>query len=184
MSQQRQTTVKGTEGFNSLNPSVPFTWYLLQCKARQQGRAEEHLENQSFAIYSPRHKVKRVRRGRYETCIESLFPGYLFIQLTDDSNWRALHGTRGVSRLVSFNGRPHPVSDALIAALKTRFLAQTEPEALYRPGQRVVITDGCFRDLEAIVKAVTPDERIIVLLNIMHSQQALAMSPSQLARTG
>lgn len=160
-----------------------LSWYLLQCKARQQRRAEENLKNQGFVIYSPERKVKRSHRGRHETCSEALFPGYLFIQMTDNSNWRALHGTRGVSKLVSFNGRPHPVADALIDALKSRFVARTEPQALYQPGQRVLITDGCFRDLEAIVKAVTPDDRIIVLLNIMHSQQALAMSPTQLARS-
>lgn len=168
-------------------PPVPAktpVWYLLQCKARQQARAEEHLQNQGFAIYSPVHRVKRVRRGQYETRLESVFPGYVFIELTDNSNWRALYGTRGVSRLVSFNGRPHPVESGLVGALKSRFMAQTEPQALYAPGQRVVITEGCFRHLEAIVQAVTADERIIVLMNIMHSQQALAMDAAQLTRVG
>ncbi|OFE11743.1 hypothetical protein PHACT_00050 [Pseudohongiella acticola] len=159
-------------------------WYLLQCKARQQNRAQMHLANQGFEFYAPVHRVKRVRRGQYQTSIEALFPGYLFIQLDDDSDWRALHATRGISRLVSFNGRPHQVTQDLIDALQNRFVQQIEPEALYKPGQRVVVTDGCFKHIEAIVKAVTSDDRIIVLMNILHSQQSVAIPATALARTG
>tara|TARA_R100000306_G_scaffold62394_1_gene69426 strand:- start:23613 stop:23789 length:177 start_codon:yes stop_codon:yes gene_type:complete len=47
-----------------------------------------------------------------------------------------------------------------------------------------IVTDGCFKDIEAIVKAVTPDERVIVLLHILHSPQTLAFPVTQLARAG
>jgi transcriptional antiterminator RfaH len=159
-------------------------WYLLQCKAQQQSRAQMHLANQGFDFYAPVHGVKRVRRGHYQTRIEALFPGYLFIQLSSDSDWRALYATRGVSRLVNFNGQPHPVAKTLVDALKKRFEQQIEPEALYKPGQRVVVTDGCFKHIEAIVKAVTSGDRIIVLMNILHSQQSVALPAAALARTG
>ncbi len=175
--------LKGTEELKS-NSSVPFTWYLLQCKAQQQSRAQLHLTNQGFEFYAPVHRVKRVRRGEYQTRIEILFPGYLFIRLNEASDWRALHATRGVSRLISFNDQPHRVAPELIDALKKRFIQQTEPEALYKPGEKVVVTDGCFKHIEAIVKAVTADDRIIVLMNILHSQQSVAIPAASLAKTG
>ncbi len=158
------------------------TWYLLQIKTQQHDRAQENLANQGFEFYSPNHCLKKIQRGKLQIRTEPLFPGYVFVRLDEQSNWRALQATRGVTRLVSFNGRPQPVDSMLIHALKQRFTSELEPEALYKPGEKVVIIDGCFKHIEAIVKAVTSDERIIVLLNILNSQQAVAMQATQLAK--
>lgn len=159
-------------------------WYLLQCKVQQQGRAERHLSQQDFEHYAPRHIVKRVGKGGVETRSEALFPGYVFIRLGDDSNWQALRSTRGVCRLVSFNGTPHPVPDSLIAVLEQSAAKPLSPRALFNAGERVIVTHGCFKHVEAIVKSVTADERIIVLMNILQTEQALEMLPTQLARVG
>lgn len=173
-----------TAGEPPINQQPPFQWYLLQCKTQQHARSQMHLLNQGFVIYSPEHKAKRIVRGRPETRIEALFLGYLFVQLNEFSDWRALSATRGVSRVVSFNGRPYPVPEALIEGLQQRFLQQINPEPLFKAGQKVLITEGCFKHIEAIVKAVTPDDRIIVLLNILNSQQRLHIPAAQLVKVG
>tara|TARA_R110001592_G_scaffold114824_2_gene314983 strand:+ start:831 stop:1328 length:498 start_codon:yes stop_codon:yes gene_type:complete len=159
-------------------------WYLLQCKAQQQARAELNLTHQGFTCYAPVHTVKRLARGKVGTRKEALFIGYLFIKLSEESNWGALRSTRGVNRIVGFNGAPHPVPDSLIAALQQRLAAPAAPAVLFKSGERVVITEGCFKHVEAIVKAVTTDERIVVLLNILNSQQTLAMQATQLTKAG
>tara|TARA_R110002072_G_scaffold1559_3_gene12902 strand:- start:36239 stop:36727 length:489 start_codon:yes stop_codon:yes gene_type:complete len=159
-------------------------WYLLQCKPNQQSRAQAHLDNQGFISYAPRLKAERVFRRKRIIRDEAVFPGYLFIQLTPHSDWRALQATRGVSRLVSFNDLPHRIEDGLIAALKQQYSPQQIPNILFKPGDTVSITEGCFKDIEAIVKAVTSDDRIIVLMNILHSQQAMTFPVTQLAKAG
>lgn len=158
-------------------------WYLLQCKARQVDRAETHLKNQGFEFYSPRQTVRRLHRGAFKSCDEPLFPGYLFICLYENSNWRALVSTRGVSRLVSFNDKPHPVPESLISALRYRLQVRKKSETLYHSGERVVVTEGCFRYVEAIVQSVTPDERVIVLLNFLQSKHTVTFSATHLAKT-
>jgi len=157
-------------------------WYLLQCKAQQQTRAEWHLTQQGFEHYAPQHNVKRISKGKVAVRSEALFPGYLFIKLGQESNWRAMSATRGVSRAVSFNGSPHPVPDELIEGLQQRLLQPAAPRALFKQGEHVVIKEGCFKHIEAIVKGVTADERIIVLLKILQTEQALIMSPTQLSK--
>ncbi len=158
------------------------TWYLLQIKTQQHDRAQENLDNQAFEFYSPSHCKKKDQRGKLLIKVEPLFPGYVFVQLDEQSNWGALRATRGVTRVVSFNGRPQPVDPLLILALRQRFTSEQGPEVLYKPGDRVVVIEGCFKHIEAIVKAVTPDERIVVLLNILSSQQAVALQATQLAK--
>ena len=159
-------------------------WYLLQCKPQQQSRAEWHLAQQGFDTYTPQHQVKHLARGKVTLRTDALFPGYVFIRLNEESNWRALRATRGVSRIVSFNGAPHPVPDELIAALQQRLATPQVPAPLFRAGERVVITEGCFKHVEAIVQGESADERIIVLMRILQTEQAVEMSPAQLARAG
>lgn len=56
--------------------------------------------------------------------------------------------------------------------------------SLFKPGDAVSITEGCFKDLQAIVKAVTADERIVLLMTILQSEQAVAIPVAQLRKTG
>lgn len=160
-------------------------WYVIQCKANQQQRAETNLCNQGFDIYSPSIPVERIINRKRVIREEVVFPGYIFIRLDlESSNWPALNNTRGVGKIVSFSGCPRSVSDDLFNALRKQFDVQGNPVALFKAGDKVQVTDGCFKDIEAIVKAVTPDERIIVLLRILHSHQTIAFPVTQLVRVG
>jgi|SRR5580700_5076848 hypothetical protein len=55
-------------------------WYLVQCRARQDDRALEHLERQGFECYRPLYERERIWRGRKQLASAALFPGYLFIR--------------------------------------------------------------------------------------------------------
>lgn len=156
-------------------------WYLLHCKPQQQSRAQWHLDNQDFVCFNPTHAVQRKYRRRTCTVDEPLFPNYLFIRLEQETDWRALTATRGVLRVVSFNGRPLPVEEQVIEGLRRRCEQCGEPEPLYRPGDHVVVTDGCFRHIEAIVETTRGEDRVILLMNLLHSEQHLEMPAHQLA---
>jgi transcriptional antiterminator RfaH len=160
-----------------------MNWYVVQCKPGQQARAEINLRNQGFSIYSPCMKFERIVRRQRVMRSEAVFPGYIFIQLDAHANWSVLRSTRGVCRLVSFNGSPQAVPDALLVALHARFDEQPA-QALFQPGDKVRVTEGCFNGVEAVVQAVTADERIIVLMKLLQSEHALAMDIRQLAKAG
>lgn len=159
-----------------------MSWYVLQCKPNQVRRAQDHLDNQGFATWCPSHNVKRIVRRQATLCEEVVFPGYLFIALDPQhTNWRALNSTRGVARVVSFNGAPFPVPDYLMAELHRQYEFRHEPAPLFNAGERVRITEGCFRDIEAIIKAVTADDRVIVLLRLLNNEHALTLEAGHLA---
>jgi len=81
-------------------------------------------------LRAPVKKAERVIRRKRIIRDEAVFPGYLFIQLAPHSDWRALHATRGVSRLVRFNDAPHKIEDGLIAALQQQYSPQQAPAPL------------------------------------------------------
>jgi transcriptional antiterminator RfaH len=160
-------------------------WYAIQCKGGESFRAAEHLLNQGFEVFHPVLEVQKKRRGRLEWIPEPLFPYYLFIRLDRvDSNWRPIRSTRGVLRIITFGlDLPVPVDDALIDTLRRHGTqGEDRAEVYFRAGEAVEITEGPFKDLQAVFASHKGEERAIVLLNMLQKQQRLEMPVSQLRR--
>ena len=155
-------------------------WYLVHCKPRQDERAEEHLMRQGYACYRPRLQRERLVRGRRQSVVESLFPGYLFIQLNPDSNWSPLRSTRGVNRLVRFGEYPLQVPSSLIDSLQER--TPSEPQPLLQPGDRVRIVDGSFAELEAIFLSMDGEERVVLLMKLLNREHRLSLPLTSVRR--
>jgi transcriptional antiterminator RfaH len=155
-------------------------WYLVQCKPKQDARAEEHLLRQGYGCCRPTRRREQLVCGRRQTIVESLFPGYLFVHLDDDASWAPLRSTRGVSRVIGFGGQPLPVSDALIVQLEQRSAALVEP--LLKAGTQVRITEGCFTALDAIFVAMDGDERVNLLLNLLNRQHKICLPLTSIAK--
>lgn len=150
-------------------------WYLIQCKPKQDLRAEQNLRNQSFSCYRPVHQVEKIRSGRRVRVEESLFPGYLFIRLDCmHDNWYAIRSTRGVARLVTFGQEPARIAPLIINTIKNH--ADSKPlKASLCCGDRVRITEGPFVELEALFMRTDGDERVVLLLNMLHREQQLTL---------
>ncbi|SDU07873.1 transcription/translation regulatory transformer protein RfaH [Halopseudomonas salegens] len=150
-------------------------WYLVQCKSRQDERAEWHLRNQQINCYRPVHCVERVRGGKRVLLSESLFPGYLFVRMAAGAEqWSSIRSTRGVARMVTFGGLPLKLEPALIHAIKQR--ADQQPaESAFRVGDLVRITEGPLRELDAVFLHPDGNERAVLLINLLHREQRLKM---------
>ncbi|APE29685.1 transcriptional activator RfaH [Halomonas aestuarii] len=161
-------------------------WYVIQCKGGESFRAAEHLTNQGYEIFHPVLQVQKKRRGKLEWVSEPLFPYYLFIRLDRlASNWRPIRSTRGVLKIVTFGlSMPVPVSDALVETLLEHGRGEEDATSnvYFRAGEAVEITEGPFKDLQAVFASHKGEERAIVLLNLLHKQQRLEMPVSQLRR--
>jgi len=152
-----------------------MAWYVLQLKPAQGDRALQHLQNQDITCFYPKVAVERIRAGRRQKRLEPLFPGYLFINLeTTDARWSKLRSTRGVLRVVSFAHRPAPVADALIEQIRQN-LDTLEEQGGLKPGQAIQIKEGPFKGLQAIFKAYEGEERALILIELLHKQQELAL---------
>lgn len=158
-------------------------WYLIQCKPRQEDRAEQNLRTQKFSCYCPQHMVEKIHRGKKAVTKQPLFPGYLFVNLCKLSdNWHAIRSTRGVLRLVTFANEPLPVADDIIEGIQLR-LSKVANQPLFREGMAVAITEGPFKDLNAVFCRPDGEERAIILLNLLNRQQHLRVPLRALVAT-
>lgn len=168
--------------FSDLEGAMPC-WYVIQCKGGESFRAAEHLTNQGYEVFHPVLNIKRKRQGKLVTVNEPLFPYYLFIRLDQVvSNWRPIRSTRGVLRLLTFGNRPVATPDALIDTLRAQPHQQDAIHTYFSAGEKVTITDGPFKDLEAIFTRCKGEERAIVLLNVLNRPQHLDLPVGSLQK--
>lgn len=148
-------------------------WYAIQHKPAQGDRALEHLQNQDAQCFYPKVTVERVHAGKRVTRLEPLFPGYLFVHLAPSSPlWGKLRSTRGVLRVVSFGGKPMPIPDEVIDYIYDGLTA-VEDQGGLKKGEKIQIQDGPFRGVEGIFQAYDGEERAIVLISFMQTQQVV-----------
>lgn len=157
-------------------------WYVAQTRARQAVRAELNLRNQGFVTYLPRWRVEKIYNSKRVERIEPLLPNYIFIRLQRwNDDWHRIRSTRGVLRLVSFGTEPAPVADAVIAEIRHRTGA-VDPQPALEPGERVVVTDGCFRDLEAVFHAFDGAERVVLFLRMLQQEVRVTLPLASIRR--
>lgn len=155
------------------NPTQHDAWYLVQCKSRQDQRAEENLLRQGYVCARPVCRRDRIVRGRRQSVQESLFPGYLFINLPANADWSPLRSTRGVSRLVSFGGVPLAVSADLVAQVQQR--ADSTVSTPFIIGDNVTILDERFAEFDAVFLTMDGEERAILLIDFLNRQQQVSL---------
>ncbi len=160
-------------------------WFAIHTKPRQEEIAAENLLRQDFEIYLPKIEQAHRYRGSWRHGIDPLFPRYLFIRLAlGHDNTASIRSTRGVTRLVTFNGQPASVPDHLIEALQESSDAETGLHfpltRLLEQGSAVMIVDGPLTGLEAIYQAQDGEARSIILLNILGKTQEVKISRDHL----
>ncbi|SFV67508.1 Transcriptional activator RfaH [hydrothermal vent metagenome] len=133
-------------------------WYLLQTKPNQENKAILNLENQSFCIYQAKHIVRKRIKNKWKNIEVSLFPNYLFIQLdAKKDNWNVVNSTLGVSRFVRFGTAEQ-----------------------FKKGDKVIISNDIFKDIEVIFQEKKNDNRILVLFNLLGKNNLVKVNEDDL----
>ena len=144
-------------------------WYLVKTKPRQENVAIKNLENQDYTSYCPIGTIN----NRHVV----LFPGYIFIHLDKKKdNWSPIRSTKGVVNFVRFGLYFAQVPDIVIEFLKANELINKEKFInlnKFKPGEKVQITDGVFKNCVAIFKSFKSEERLILLMNLLGQQQTI-----------
>ena len=147
-------------------------WYLIKTKSRQEKIAKQNLENQDFKIFCPMAKINNR--------LVVLFPSYLFVQLNEKTqNWSPINSTKGVSHFVKFGWNFAKVPTSVIEFIKTNQHITTEKFIKlnkFKPGDKVQISDGAFNNCMAIFKCYKPDERVILLMNLLGHEQSVSLN--------
>ncbi len=161
-----------------------LAWYLVFTKPRQENLALDNLQRQEYACYLPRLQLERLRKGRLVVANEPLFPRYIFIQLDNDMfarSWAPIRSTLGVSHLIRFGDEPAVIDDQIIDQLRCRERVQSVAP-VFEAGDRVLVQEGPLAGLEGVFQMTDPQQRCMVLLNLLHRQTIVRFSPAGLKK--
>jgi transcriptional antiterminator RfaH len=161
-------------------------WYLVHTKPRQERCALENLERQGYQCFMPVIPSEKLRQGLLTVTDEPLFPRYLFIRLGQGDSaksWAPIRSTKGVSRLVTFGAEPAKVNEGLIDILREQETsAKTSPERLFKPGDRVRLTEVPFAEIEGIYQMADGERRVMVLIEILSKSVTVHVAPASLRK--
>ena len=147
-------------------------WHVAQTHIHAESKATFHLERQGFGVYLPRYLKKRRHARRVDTVAAPLFPRYLFISVDSATQrWHSIRSTIGITRLVAHGDVPAIVPPAIIEGLKRREDAngfvKLERRPRFASGDKVRIRDGAFADTLGLFEAMSGEERVAILLDLL-----------------
>ena len=161
-------------------------WYLVQTKPNAHRIAKRNLLRQGCKVFMPMVKLTRRTSNRFINNLSSLFPGYLFVGLSADKSptWRSLNSTLGVSRIISQDGQYRPLPLSLINELQTCCDADSifQPKDQIIEGDTVQIQKGPFAEFVATVDHLSPDARVLVLIELLGQKSQVSVKTNDLLR--
>jgi transcriptional antiterminator RfaH len=158
-------------------------WYLIQFKPNSHRLAERNLQRQGLVTFLPMQKTTLRKASRFVSDLKPLFPGYMFVSVNSElAPWRSINSTIGVSKLVSFLGKPKPLPLKLISGLMLRCDASGTllPPKSLNEGDSVEMLTGPFANFVATVDTIDPEQRIWVLLDFMGQKTRMQVGADQL----
>ena len=164
------------------------SWYLIYSKPREEELAKTHLGRQGYEVYLPLILGRIKRRGRTEKSIKPMFPRYLFIHLSDQTDdWGPIRSTIGVSNLVKFGMNPAKVPEDLIIKLheneKNKGFHDL-PDINLKSGDNLFIAEGPFEGYESTLLSKNADDRVTVLLKIAEKHIKVILNQSLIEKSG
>ena len=158
-------------------------WYLVQFKPNSHRLSERNLRRQGFETFLPMQQITRRKAARFVSFLKPLFPGYMFVSVNPElAQWRTINSTIGVSRLVSFEGKPKPLPIQLVSGLMLRcdISGTLLPLKSLSEGDRVKMLTGPFSNFIATVHTIDLEQRIWVLMDFMGQKTRMKVTEDQL----
>lgn len=133
-----------------LKEGQSVNWYALYTKSKSEKKVNQRLLDLGFETYLPLRKQLRQWSDRKKLVETPLINSYIFVR-TLQSKLLDIVKVEGVSRYISFSGRPVVVRDVEIDLLRELLSSNSEIEVmdgLVKVGKLVKIKKGIFKDYE------------------------------------
>jgi transcription antitermination factor NusG len=157
-------------------------WFALQVIPRHEKKVDILLGQNGCEHLLPTYLKGRKWSDRVKTIEQPLFPGYVFFR-THRSLMEIMRSIPGIIRIVSFGGRPGPVPEEDIEALKR--LARTDrdvrPFSYLNVGQKVQVVAGPLQGLTGIITEFKKRCRLVIAVDMIMKSVAVEIKESEVA---
>lgn len=127
-------------------------WFAAYTRSRHEKKVAEALSELGVECYLPLRRMTRRWSDRNKQVDTPLFPGYVFVRCSEEDRARTFN-LAGMVRYVASDGRPVPIPDEEVAAIR-RLLesrAPFDPLPNLEPGQRVEVISGPMKGVAGVL---------------------------------
>lgn len=149
-------------------------WYAAYTCPRHEKYVAQQLVNRRIGSFLPLYSSVRRWKDRRKRIDLPLFPGYVFVQMTERNRLDILR-LPGVVQLVCFQGKPAAIAPAEIKALRrgTTGSVVVQPHPYLKEGRRVRIVSGPMTGTEGIFVRRKHQTRLVISISLI--QRSVAM---------
>jgi transcription antitermination factor NusG len=149
-------------------------WYAAYTSANHEKRVAEQLGLRDVEHFVPLYSSVRRWKDRRVVIQLPLFPGYVFVRIALSNRLRVLQ-VPGVANLVSFDGKPAPLPQREVEALRTSLDASVriQPHPYLTVGRRVRIRSGPLSGVEGFLTRKKNLSRLVISLDLISRSVAV-----------
>ena len=162
-------------------PAATNEWFAAYTYPRHEKKVALVLSQLEIRTFCPVYTTSRRWKKRKADVRLPLFPGYVFVNISNEQRTRVLSAP-GIIHIVGSRGKPSPLpTDQIEALQKTLESRKAEPHPFIVPGHTVRVTSGPLEGLEGIVLRRKGQMRMIVSLTTINQSIVLELEQSDLA---
>lgn len=169
---------------NSNNdPKLQRYWYAIYTRPNFEKRVDHELKLKGLESFLPTRQVIHYWSDRKKKIEEPLFRSYVFIHANAQERYLSLQ-TRGVVRMVCFNGQPARIPDEQIQSIH-RILEHgydPEPYQYLNFGDEVEIVAGPLRGIRGFFIEERKKGRLVVSINAIKQSIAIEVDRGQVRK--
>jgi len=159
-------------------------WYCFTTLPKKEHIAAANIKSRAaLEAFCPRISYRKKTKRGIVKFIEPLFPNYIFVNCEIQQHLRHIMAMQGVRSVVKYGDRIPSLSPAFIAELSQYFIEDVKevPNPEFKPGEEVIVAEGPFSNLRAIVESYVPaTDRIRVLLDFLGRDVSVEFSRDQI----
>jgi len=166
----------------AVRPGAAFSessWYAIQSFPRHEKKVAAELGQKGIKVFLPLVSEKHQWSDRRVSVDTPLFPGYIFVRITQEQSERvAVLRTAGVRSFVGMRGLGDPIPDKQIEGVQA-ILSKGVPfssSGFINVGQRVRIRGGSLEGVEGIVTSVNGDKSLVISVDLIQKSLAIRIT--------
>jgi transcription antitermination factor NusG len=165
-----------------IRPEVTFSdssWYAIQTLPRHEKKITTELHQKGIQSFLPLVSERHQWSDRRVSINAPLFPGYVFVRITQDQTTRvAVLRTIGVRNFVGMRGMGDPIPDNQIDGVRA-IVSKGVPfcsSGFVNVGQRVRVRGGSLEGVEGIVTSVNGDKSLVISVDLIQKSLAIRIA--------
>lgn len=141
------------------------------------------MDDRVFNVEVPEVKEVKYVKGKRESRVVKLYPGYIFVEMImDDESWQFVRRTQGVTAIIGCGSKPVPLTQNEIEKILGADGKNRNMSINIEVGEQVAIKEGPFTGVYGEVKDVSSNGKIQVAVEFFGRESTVTLGYDQLER--